>query len=139
MLGGVIMKKILIVLLCTLTLFLVGSKDNTNNIKADNNDTQVIDSKVDNNTQEMDKKIEEEKEIKLNEPYQVKRTGGEYNFTIKSVTKTNWWERTNENKDKTVILLNLECENISFKDELYDGVSLYDAFTLKDNNNIYVI
>lgn len=90
MLGGVIMKKILIVLLCTLTLFLVGSKDNTNNIKADNNDTQVIDSKVDNNTQEMDKKIEEEKEIKLNEPYQVKRTGGEYNFTIKSVTKTNW-------------------------------------------------
>ncbi|WP_252243946.1 MULTISPECIES: hypothetical protein [unclassified Clostridium] len=84
------MKKILIVLLCTLTLFLVGSKDNTNNIKADNNDTQVIDSKVDNNTQEMDKKIEEEKEIKLNEPYQVKRTGGEYNFTIKSVTKTNW-------------------------------------------------
>ncbi|WP_252241780.1 hypothetical protein [Clostridium sp. ZBS18] len=84
------MKKILIVLLCTLTLFLVGSKDNTNNIKVDNNDTQIIDSKVDNNTQEMDKKIEEEKEIKLNEPYQVKRTGGEYNFTIKSVTKTNW-------------------------------------------------
>ncbi|NFH79091.1 DUF5067 domain-containing protein [Clostridium botulinum] len=114
-------KKIISILLCSLIMLGVTGCGNKAQTKTEES-AQVATNKV-------------KKEIKLNEPFEVKRPNGDYNFIIKSVTKTDWWERVHDNKDKTVVLLNLECENISFKNEKYNGVLLYDAFTLKDNNN----
>ncbi|NFL86215.1 DUF5067 domain-containing protein [Clostridium botulinum] len=111
-------KKIISILLCSLIMLGVtgcGNKAQT---------------KIEESAQ-----VAANKEIKLNEPFEVKRPDGDYNFTIKSVTKTDWWKRAKDNEDKTVILLNLECENISFKSKNHNGVLLYDAFNLKDNSN----
>ncbi|NFE74985.1 DUF5067 domain-containing protein [Clostridium botulinum] len=114
-------KKIISILLCSLIMLGVTGCGNKAQTKTEDS-TQVAANKV-------------KKEIKLNEPFEVKRPDGDYNLTIKSVTKTDWWKRAKDNEDKTVILLNLECENISFKSKNHNGVLLYDAFNLKDNNN----
>lgn len=121
------MKKVISTLLCcVIAISLIGCG------KTNKDDTTL---KTTNNTITKDKSESEssEKEIKLNQPFQVKTEYGDYSFIIKSVTKTNWWERVNKNKDKTVILLNIESENINFKKN-NTGILLYDAFTVKDNN-----
>ncbi|MBY6915638.1 DUF5067 domain-containing protein [Clostridium botulinum] len=115
-------KKIISILLCSLMMLGVTGCGNKAQTKTEDS-AQVTANKAD------------EKEIKLNEPFEVKRPDGDYNFTIKSVTKTDWWKRAKDNEDKTVILLNLECENISFKSKNHNGILLYDAFNLKDNSN----
>ncbi len=114
-------KKIISILLCSLIMLGVTGCGNKAQTKTEDS-TQVATDKA-------------KKEIKLNEPFEVKRPDGDYNFTIKSITKTDWWKRAKDNEDKTVILLNLECENISFKSKNHNGVLLYDAFNLKDNSN----
>ncbi|NFG42071.1 DUF5067 domain-containing protein [Clostridium botulinum] len=115
-------KKIISILLCSLMMLGVTGCGNKAQTKTEDS-AQVGANK------------ENEKEIKLNEPFEVKRPDGDYNFTIKSVTKTDWWKKAKDNEDKTVVLLNLECENISFKSKNHNGVLLYDAFNLKDNSN----
>lgn len=117
------MKKLTSILLVGAMIFtLVGCGNKNTSESESNTDSEKVFS-------------ETTKEIKLNEPFKVSTDDGDYNFTVKSVTKTDWWKREHKNNDKTVILLNLECENISYKNEKVNGVLLYKAFNVKDNNN----
>lgn len=123
------MKKILCLILIALNVTVIGCNSSNLDKKPKNNDSASTDS-VQGETKNPI--------IELNKPFEVNTEHGSYNFTIQSVTKTNWWERSKKGTDKTVILLNLECENIDFsnKDKTgFEGVSLYDAFTIKDDKN----
>lgn len=134
-------KRLIIEIISGLLLFTVGifigSFYATNRISKSAANQEIIT----NSAQSMDSKkevstnIEENKTIKLNEPFEVKTEYGSYNFTIKSAINTNWLKDYYGKDNQKVILLNLECENIDFSNENHKGVLLANAFIVKDNNN----
>lgn len=129
------MKRILCIILISLNIMVLGCNQKPINDEIGNN---ISDSSTSQQTQSNNAVTNKEKEIELDKPFNVETEHGLYSFTIKSVTKTDWWQRNKKNTEKTVVLLNLECDNIDFtnKDNTgYDGVNLYNAFTVKDENN----
>lgn len=98
------------------------------------NNNSTINKKQSKETVTHEKNYKDKKEINLNEPFTVSSESGDYNFTITGITKTDWWNRYYKNNDKQIILLNYECDNISFKNSDYDGLFLDEsAFSAIDD------
>lgn len=129
-------KRIIVEIISGILIFIIGiSVGKFSKIhKVNENQKASTTKSQDGSTSKETVSANEDKQIKLNESFEVKTESGDYNFTIKNVTKTDWWEKEYKNNNKTVILLNLECENKSFKKN-DKGVILRDAFIAKDNNN----
>ncbi len=128
------MKRILCIMLIVLNVMAFGC----NQKPVDNKEKVTTESETKTNIDSLKKDSNQNKVIEIDKPFEVNTEHGSYNFMIKSVTKTDWWQRSKKNTEKTVILLNIECENMDFnnKDNTnYEGLMLYNAFTVKDENN----
>jgi hypothetical protein len=107
----------------------------TNNTIKENNSTIQI-SQADK--KQKTSNIYTDEEIKIGEPITVNTEHGTYKYTIEKAIKTdefNEWDKNIKNNNQLVIELFIECENIDFQNEKYKGVEMYNAFTVKDNNN----
>jgi len=136
-------KRIIIEVICGIIIlvagFFIGDASAIKRVNA-----QINEDVVENNEQKKltngsegkntDIKESDKKEIKLNQPFEVSTESGDYTFTITGITKTDWWNRYYKNDDKQIILLNYECNNISFKNSDQDGVLLREsAFSAIDD------
>lgn len=120
------MKRLLnILIMAIIMVTFTGCSSNNNSTKNNDEPKEVVTAANSDKT-----------EIKLNEPFEVSTESGDYSFTITGVTKTDWWNRNYKNNDKQIILLNYECNNISFKNSNHDGLLLDEtAFSAIDDKN----
>lgn len=111
-------KKILVIaLVCALGVTMIACGSSTDK------DAQSENPEMENNNDENSSKskdLENElKEMKLNEPFEVKTDNGTYHITMQGAALTDWYR---ENDGKNVIALKYEVENVDFKiGELSDG------------------
>lgn len=145
------MKSNLILLLLSFTFIFSSLGCNTNKTDNENKQNNISTTSIkensittessttitqDSSTSENNIKSSSIDELVLGQPYDVKTEWGDYNFTILSLEKTDWWSRANNNNDKLIILLNMECENISFSNDNFNGLYLdSSAFRVMDNNS----
>lgn len=120
------MKRLLSFCIIAITIIAFAGCSSNNNATKNQNESKEVVNSEDNN----------KKEIKLNEPFEVSTETGDYSFTISGIEKTDWWSRFYKNNDKQIILLNYECNNISFKNSNHDGLLLdASAFSAIDDKD----